>query len=155
SKVNIAVNKIAQIWKESEKQRSTQLVFLDLSTPRAAGSGKQTKGKKAAEESDQAAQVIPEDAQSISVYEDIRNKLIAKGIPPKEIKFIHDAKDDAAKQRLFDDVNAGRVRVLLGSTEKMGAGMNVQRKLLALHHLDAPWRPSDLEQRDGRGQRQG
>ncbi len=155
SKVNLAVRKVAQIWKESQKQKSTQLMFLDMGTPRAAGAGKQTKGAKAADESDQAAQVIPEDSQATSVYQDIRNKLIAQGIPAKEIKFIHDAKDDAAKQRLFDDVNNGRVRVLLGSTEKMGAGMNVQRKLLAAHHLDAPWRPSDLDQRNGRIERQG
>src|SRR5205807_277009 len=89
------------------------------------------------------------------VYSDIRSKLVAAGVPPREIAFIHDAETDTAKKVLFDGVNAGRVRILLGSTEKMGAGTNVQRRLVALHHVDAPWRPRDIEQRDGRILRQG
>ncbi len=109
-------------------RRATQLVFSDLSTP---------------------------DPDRFNVYSDIRSKLVAEGVPPKEIAFIHDAETDTAKKLLFDGVNAGRVRILLGSTEKMGAGTNVQRRLVALHHLDAPWRPRDIEQREGRILRQG
>ena len=106
----------------------TQLVFCDLSTP---------------------------NPDRFNVYDEIRDKLIAKGIPAKEIAYIHDADTDAQKKTLFDAVNAGRIRILLGSTEKMGAGTNVQKRLIALHHLDAPWRPRDIEQREGRILRQG
>jgi N12 class adenine-specific DNA methylase len=128
SKVDRAVSRIAKIWSDTRNERSTQLIFSDLSTP---------------------------DPERFNVYADIRSKLVAAGIPPKEIAFIHDAETDTAKKLLFDGVNAGRVRILLGSTEKMGAGTNVQRRLVALHHLDAPWRPRDIEQREGRILRQG
>jgi N12 class adenine-specific DNA methylase/broad specificity phosphatase PhoE len=148
SKLNIAVSKIAQIWKENKAKKSTQLVFLDLGTPRASETGKEKDGEPVATNQ-------PEDSAQVSVYQDLRNKLIAKGVSPAEIKFIHDAKDDAAKQLLFGNVRSGKVRVLIGSTEKMGAGTNVQDKLIALHHLDVPWRPRDVEQRDGRALRQG
>lgn len=123
-KVNQAAAKIYDIWKETTADRSTQLVFCDLSAPK--------KGKQ------------------FSVYDDLRAKLVKKGIPKNEIAFMQDYKSDEAKQQLFMDVNNGKVRVLIGSTETMGAGTNVQRRLIAEHHLDAPWRPGDLEQRDGR-----
>jgi N12 class adenine-specific DNA methylase len=128
TKINFAVSRIVNIWRATHAERSTQLVFSDLSTP---------------------------DPDRFNVYDDIRSKLVKAGIPAGEIAFIHDAETDTAKKLLFDAVNAGRVRVLLGSTEKMGAGTNVQRRLVALHHLDAPWRPRDIEQREGRILRQG
>ena len=128
TKLSRAVTRIHQTWEESRAARSTQLVFCDLSTP---------------------------NPDRFNVYDEVRAKLIERGIPENEIVFIHDADTDAAKKALFDAVNAGRVRVMIGSTEKMGAGMNVQRKLIALHHLDAPWRPRDIEQREGRILRQG
>jgi N12 class adenine-specific DNA methylase len=128
TKIDRAVANIAKIWEATQAERATQLVFSDLSTP------------------------TPE---RFNVYDDVRSKLVKAGIPPNEIVFIHDAETDTATKFLFDAVNAGRVRVLLGSTEKMGAGMNVQRRLVALHHLDAPWRPRDIEQREGRILRQG
>jgi hypothetical protein len=128
AKVANAVRRIQAVWHDSRDLRSTQLVFCDLSTP----------------------------AQDrFNVYDDLRARLIAGGIPEREIAFIHDADTDAAKMTLFTNVNAGRVRILIGSTEKMGAGTNVQRRLRALHHLDAPWRPRDIEQREGRILRQG
>ena len=127
-KIDRAVARILKIWNDTRNERSTQLVFSDLSTP---------------------------DPERFNVYSEIRSKLVAAGIPPREIAFIHDAETDTAKKVLFDGVNAGRVRILLGSTEKMGAGTNVQRRLVALHHLDAPWRPRDIEQREGRILRQG
>lgn len=128
TKIDLAVTRILEIWKETQNDRSTQLVFSDLSTP---------------------------DSQRFNVYDDVRSKLVHAGVPAAEIAFIHDADTDAAKKVLFDAVNGGRIRVLLGSTEKMGAGTNVQRRLVALHHLDAPWRPRDIEQREGRILRQG
>src|SRR5882724_959141 len=128
AKIDRAVSRILKIWNDTRRDSSTQLVFSDLSTP---------------------------DPERFNVYDDIRSKLVAAGIPPREIAFIHDAESDTAKKLLFDGVNAGRVRILLGSTEKMGAGTNVQRRLTALHHLDAPWRPRDIEQREGRILRQG
>jgi hypothetical protein len=128
TKIERAVARIVSVWKASEKERCTQLVFSDLSTP---------------------------DPERFNVYEDIRSKLVRAGVPAAEIAFIHDAETDVAKKLLFDAVIAGRVRILLGSTEKMGAGTNVQRLLIALHHLDAPWRPRDIEQREGRILRQG
>jgi hypothetical protein len=128
TKIDLAVSRIAKIWEATQDERSTQLVFSDLSTP---------------------------DPERFNVYHDVRSKLVRAGIPDREIAFIHDAATDIAKKLLFDAVNSGRVRVLLGSTEKMGAGMNVQRRLVALHHLDAPWRPRDIEQREGRILRQG
>ena len=128
TKIDLAVSRIVKIWNATQNERSTQLVFSDLSTP---------------------------DPERFNVYDDVRSKLVKAGVPAHEIAFIHDAETDTAKKLLFDAVNAGRVRVLLGSTEKMGAGTNVQRRLVALHHLDAPWRPRDIEQREGRILRQG
>jgi len=128
TKVDLAVARILKIWTQTQNERSTQLVFSDLSTPHP---------------------------ERFNVYDDVRSKLVGWGVPAGEIAFIHDADTDAAKKVLFDAVNAGRIRVLLGSTEKMGAGTNVQRRLVALHHLDAPWRPRDIEQREGRILRQG
>jgi N12 class adenine-specific DNA methylase/adenine-specific DNA methylase len=130
SKVNLAVTKIHQIWVDSEEQKGAQLVFCDLSTPQTGGDG-------------------------FSVYHDVRDKLVARGVPSAEIAFIQDFDEDAAKASLFKSVREGKVRILLGSTPKMGEGTNVQRHLVALHHLDAPWRPADIEQRDGRILRQG
>jgi N12 class adenine-specific DNA methylase len=129
SKVNHAVAQIERIWRDSAVERSAQLVFCDLS--------------------------IPTQGQGFSVYEDMRDKLIAKGIPASDIEFIQDHDSDAAKLQLFRDVRAGKVRILFGSTQKMGTGANVQERLIALHHLDAPWRPADVEQREGRILRQG
>jgi N12 class adenine-specific DNA methylase/adenine-specific DNA methylase len=128
SKVNRAVENIHCVWQTTEKARSTQLVFCDLSTPKEHG---------------------------FSVYRDIADKLTARGVPHDEIAFIQDYDSDAAKIALFKDVRSGKVRVLFGSTQKMGSGTNVQDRLIALHHLDAPWRPADVEQREGRILRQG
>ncbi len=128
SKLNRAIENVYRIWKETAATHSTQLVFCDLSTP---------------------------NPDKFNVYDEMKRTLVARGIPEKEIAYIHDADTDAKKKLLFDAVNAGRIRVLLGSTEKMGAGTNVQKKLIAVHHLDAPWRPRDIEQRDGRILRQG
>ena len=128
SKVNLCIDKVYNIWLDTCDTRSTQIIFCDLSTP---GNNK------------------------FNVYDDIKNKLIAKGVPANEIAFIHSCKTDAQKDVLFGKVRTGNVRILLGSTEKMGAGTNVQDKLIALHDLDCPWRPSDLEQRMGRIVRQG
>ena len=128
SKANACADKVYEIWAQTRERRSTQLIFSDLATP---GTG------------------------AWNVYDDIRDKLIARGVPKEEIAYIHDANTDAKKAALFARVRAGKVRVLLGSTQKMGAGTNVQTKLIALHHLDVPWRPSDIEQREGRILRQG
>ena len=128
TKLNRAVERIYATWDQTRDTRSTQLVFCDLSTP---------------------------NPDKFNVYDELRSKLIERGIPEREIAFIHDADSDSAKAMLFDSVNAGRVRILIGSTEKMGAGTNVQKRLKALHHLDAPWRPRDIEQREGRILRQG
>lgn len=130
SKVNMAIEKLHRIWLDSSPQKSAQLVFCDLSTPK--------KGQR-----------------DFSVYDDIRQKLIARGVPEKEIAFIQDHDTDTGKAALFKAVREGDVRILLGSTLKMGEGTNVQQRLIALHHLDAPWRPSDIEQREGRILRQG
>ena len=129
SKVNLCLDNIHRIWESSSEQKSTQLVFCDLSTPH--GDGK------------------------FNVYDDLKAKLIRMGVPEAEIAFIHDAKTEAQKAALFTNVRAGNVRILLGSTAKMGAGTNVQKRLIAEHHLDIPWRPSDIEQREGRILRQG
>jgi hypothetical protein len=128
TKLTLAVQRIKTVWAETSSARSTQLVFCDLSTPNPS---------------------------SFNVYDEVRSKLVENGVPPAEIAFIHDADSDADKKTLFDAVNAGRIRILIGSTEKMGAGTNVQKRLAALHHLDAPWRPRDIEQREGRILRQG
>ena len=129
SKINMAVENIYRIWLENKEDRLTQLVFCDLSTPRTDG--------------------------TFNVYDDIKDKLVARGVPEEEIEFIHNAKTNPQKLKLFEDMRNGTKRILIGSTSKMGAGMNVQDKLVALHHLDCPWRPSDIEQREGRILRQG
>ncbi len=129
SKVNVCINNVFEIWENTADKKSTQLLFCDLSTPKKDG--------------------------TFSVYNDIRDKLIDRGIPPEEIAFIHDADTDKKKADLFAKVRSGDVRVLLGSTQKMGAGTNVQDKLIAIHNIDCPWRPSDLEQRLGRIVRRG
>ena len=129
SKVGACAENVFDIWQRTADQKSTQMVFCDLSTPH--GDGK------------------------FNVYDDLRNKLIAKGVPAEEIAYIHTANSEAQKKELFGKVRSGQVRVLIGSTQKMGAGTNVQTKLAALHHLDCPWRPSDLQQREGRIIRQG
>lgn len=129
SKVNACVRNVLQVWQDTEEIKGTQLVFCDLSTPKGDG--------------------------SFNVYDDMKQKMMAQGVPPEEIAFIHDAKTEVQKAELFAKVRKGQVRVLLGSTAKMGAGTNVQTRLTALHHLDCPWRPADIEQREGRILRQG
>lgn len=129
SKINMAVENIYKIWLEGIEDKLTQLVFCDLSTPK--------------------------NDSTFNVYDDIKNKLIQRGIPEEEIEFIHNAKTNSQKLKLFEDMRNGTKRILIGSTSKMGAGMNVQDKLITLHHLDCPWRPSDIEQREGRILRQG
>ena len=128
-KVSACADNVYDIWKRTEADRSTQLVFCDLSTPKGDG--------------------------SFNVYDDLKAKLIAKGIPDSEIAFVHSAETETKKKELFGKVKSGQIRVLIGSTQKMGAGTNVQKKLIALHHLDCPWRPADLQQREGRIIRQG
>ena len=128
TKLSRAIDRVFTIWEDTNPQQGTQLVFCDLSTP---------------------------NPERWNVYDEVREQLIRRGVPDKQIAFIHDAETDAQKKLLFDAVNAGRVRILLGSTEKMGAGTNVQKRLAALTHLDAPWRPRDIEQREGRILRQG
>jgi len=167
SKPNTAVREILSDYKKWAEQKGTQLVFCDLSTPKAAVARERAELEdlqRRANEGDEAAQakidaMSPDDVAAIgsqfSVYDDVKAKLIAGGIPAREIAFIHDANTDLQKKSLFDRMNRGDLRVLLGSTSKMGAGTNVQARLVALHHLDAPWRPSDLEQREGRIVRQG
>ena len=144
SKVNLCVGNILQVWRDGEADKLTQLVFCDVSTPQAAVKAKST-----------VIDPLGGIAKSFTVYEDIRTKLIAQGIPPEQIAFIHDANSEAKKKELFGKVRSGQVRVLLGSTAKMGAGTNVQDRLVAIHDLDCPWRPGDLAQRKGRIERQG
>ncbi|MCR4622551.1 MAG: hypothetical protein K5663_10775 [Clostridiales bacterium] len=129
SKVNACVDNVYRIWNEGVSEKTTQLIFCDLSTPKSDG--------------------------TFNVYSDVRDKLMARGIPAEEIAFIHDADTETKKAELFAKVRSGQVRVLLGSTPKLGAGTNIQDRLIALHHLDAPWKPSDLEQQEGRILRQG
>ena len=129
SKVNLCVENAYQVWEESTPDKSTQLIFCDLSTPKAD--------------------------ETFNVYDDVREKLVAKGIPREEIAFIHEANTETKKAELFAKVRSGQVRILLGSTPKLGAGTNIQDRLIALHHLDCPWKPSDLEQQEGRILRQG
>ena len=144
SKVNLCVENILQMWQDGEADKLTQLVFCDVSTPQAAVKAKST-----------VLDPLGGIAKPFTVYEDIRSKLIAQGIPPEQIAFIHDANSEAKKKELFGKVRSGQVRVLLGSTAKMGAGTNVQDRLVAIHDLDCPWRPGDLAQRKGRIERQG
>jgi len=158
SKINTAVDHIYRIWKNWQEERGTQLVFCDLSTPKLQTSKMPNPGTD--EEADIEAPTISMDEllagdAKFSVYDDIKAKLIARGVPEREVRFIHEANTDLQKAKLFDEMNRGEVRILLGSTAKMGAGTNVQKRLVAEHHLDAPWRPSDLEQREGRILRQG
>ncbi|MBT9165375.1 MAG: RNA polymerase-associated protein RapA [Chloroflexi bacterium] len=129
SKVNLCVDKLVEVHANTTSNLGTQAVFLDMSTPKGAGVW--------------------------SLYGDMKEKLIKRGIPPSEIAFIHDASTDAAKEKLFASVRSGKTRILLGSTEKMGVGTNIQKRLVALHHIDAPWKPSCVEQREGRIERQG
>lgn len=147
SKVNECVRNVYDIWAENSDKKSTQLVFCDLSTPTTKGSVEVTDTEVTDNED------IPEAFKNI--YVDIRDKLISKGVPAEEIAFIHEANNDKQKADLFAKVRAGKVRILLGSTQKMGAGTNVQDKIIASHDIDCPWRPSDLEQRAGRTVRQG
>ena len=129
SKLNGCVENILRIWQEGRSEQLTQLVFCDFSTPKNDG--------------------------TFNVYDDIRTKLLAAGVPSEEVAFIHNADTEAKKKDLFSKVRTGQIRVLLGSTQKMGAGTNVQDKLVAVHHLDVGWRPSDMTQRNGRIIRQG
>ena len=129
SKAAACVEKAFHIWESTKEQKSTQLIFCDLSTPKGDG--------------------------TFNVYEDIRDRLVKKGVPEGEVAFIHSANTDTRKDELFAKVRSGQVRFLLGSTQKMGAGTNVQDRLIALHHLDIPWRPADIEQQEGRILRQG
>ena len=156
TKVNQCVDNIMQIWRDGEADKLTQLVFCDISTPQARPA------KKAAKALDnptlhalEDAVPLPEPEPAFTVYEDIRQKLIAKGVPAEQIAFIHEANTEVRKKELFSKVRTGQVRVLLGSTQTMGAGTNVQDRLVALHDLDCPWRPGDLAQRKGRIERQG
>lgn len=142
---NACVGDVFDIWQRTADQRSAQMVFCDLSTP----------GKNRPIEMVPNEQGGYEMAEFQNVYDDLRNKLIARGIPAEEIAYIHSANTETQKKELFGKVRSGQVRVLIGSTQKMGAGTNVQKKLVALHHLDCPWRPSDLQQREGRIIRQG
>lgn len=167
SKVNEAADRIRAHYEKWHDDRGTQLVFIDLSTPKNAKAGEAARLRDLAERADNGDEdaiaaldkISPDELLALesefSVYDDLKQKLIARGIPEAEIAFIHDAKTELQKEELFGKVRTGRIRVLLGSTAKMGAGMNVQDRLVALHHLDAPWRPSDLEQREGRIIRQG
>ena len=156
TKVNQCVDNIMQIWRDGDADKLTQLVFCDISTPQAAPS------KKAAKQLDnpllhglEEAIPLDEPEPAFTIYEDIRQKLIAQGMPAEQIAFIHEANTEVRKKELFSKVRTGQVRVLLGSTAKMGAGTNVQDRLVALHDLDCPWRPGDLAQRKGRIERQG
>ena len=161
SKVNRCVDNIHRIWQDGQTEKLTQLVFCDLSTPKgkAAQSGRiAAKGTDSPElhalEAAIDAETEPEEPP-FTIYDDIREKLVARGIPREQIAFIHEANTEVRKKELFAKVRSGQVRVLMGSTFKMGAGMNVQDRLVALHDLDCPWRPGDLEQRSGRIIRQG
>ena len=157
TKVNQCVDNIMQIWRDGEADKLTQLVFCDISTPQA-----KAPASKAAKTLDnpllhalEGAVPLPEQEPVFTVYDDIRQKLIAQGMPADQIAFIHEANTEVRKKELFSKVRTGQVRVLMGSTAKMGAGTNVQDRLVALHDLDCPWRPGDLAQRKGRIERQG
>ena len=163
SKVNMCVDNIHRIWKDGHADKLTQLVFCDLSIPKSTPSKRAAKAPAGNLDSPELRALEhlaekdggTEEEQVFTVYDDIRDKLVAKGIPREQIAFIHEANTEARKKELFSKVRSGQVRVLMGSTFKMGAGMNVQDRLIALHDLDAPWRPGDLEQRSGRIIRQG
>ena len=159
TKVNRCVDNILQCWREGDDRKLTQLVFCDISTPKAAPSKRA--GKGAGDKLDNPmlhlleTSIPLESGKNFTIYEDIRQKLIAGGMAPEQVAFIHEAKTDVQKKELFAKVRSGQVRVLIGSTQKMGAGANVQDKLIALHDLDCPWRPRDLTQRKGRIERRG
>ena len=164
SKLNLCVDNIVHIWQEGQADRLTQLVFCDLSTPKAkAAATKERSARRAGDRTAGGTELHAlgnlldglEPEPPFSVYEDMRDKLVARGTPANQIAFIHDANTDAKKKELFAKVRSGKVRVLMGSTFKMGAGTNVQDRLIAMHDLDCPWRPGDLEQRKGRIVRQG
>ena len=162
SKVNLCVDNIYSVWKDGQADKLTQLVFCDLSTPKAAApasrAAKAAGGNLDSPELHALEAAIGQDTAeepAFTIYDDIREKLVARGIPREQIAFIHEANTEVRKKELFAKVRAGQVRVLMGSTFKMGAGMNVQDRLIALHDLDCPWRPGDLEQRSGRIIRQG
>ena len=162
SKVNRCVDNIHRIWQDGQADRLTQLVFCDLSTPKIGATGakaaKTAGGNLDSPELNAVERLIDKenpDEPGFTVYDDIREKLVARGIPREQIAFIHEANTETRKKELFAKVRSGQVRVLMGSTFKMGAGMNVQDRLVALHDLDCPWRPGDLEQRSGRIIRQG
>lgn len=147
-KIQAVAENAFEKYKESDATKGTQLIFCDLSTPKGTSD-------KVVETDSEVSVDGEEDSSNVVVYDEVKRMLMRKGIPSEEIAFMHDAKTKDQKQRLFDDVIAGNVRILIGSTEKMGAGTNVQKKLVALHHVDAPWRPRDIEQREGRILRQG
>ena len=155
SKVNLCVDNILQVWKDGEADKLTQLVFCDISTPQSAPKAKKAVSTNLDTSSPESAMLPVEENAPFTVYEDIRSKLIAGGVPAEQIAFIHDANTEVKKKELFGKVRSGQVRVLLGSTSKMGAGTNVQDRLVAIHDLDCPWRPGDLQQRKGRIERQG
>ena len=156
TKVNQCVDNIMQIWRDGQADKLTQLVFCDISTPQASPARKVAKAlDNPTLHALEDAVPLPELEPAFTVYEDIRQKLIAQGMPAEQIAFIHEANTEVRKKELFSKVRTGQVRVLLGSTQKMGAGTNVQDRLVALHDLDCPWRPGDLAQRKGRIERQG
>ena len=146
SKIFRCCENVVKEYRESSAIKGTQIVFCDMATPKGSA-------KTAASANANAEETL--DTESARLYDDMKAELVKRGIPANEIAFIHEADTDAKKKQLFDDVNEGRVRVLIGSTGKMGVGMNAQKRIVAIHHLDAPWRPGDVEQRDGRAFRQG
>jgi N12 class adenine-specific DNA methylase len=153
-KIALAVDNIHRIWKEGKEPGMVQMVFLDLGVPKTRSEARAGEPEERGE-GDEEAEPVEAEAPRIDLYADLKARLVAKGIPAREIAAVHDAKDDAAKARLFAKVRSGEIRVIIGSSEKMGVGTNVQDKLIAMHHLDAPWRPADVAQRDGRIVRQG
>ena len=160
TKVNQCVSNIMKVWRDGEADKLTQLVFCDISTPKPAPSRKVAKGVTGNLDNPELHALetsipLPEEQPGFTVYDDIRSKLIAQGVPSEQIAFIHEANTEVRKKELFAKVRTGQVRVLLGSTSKMGAGTNVQDRLVAIHDLDCPWRPGDLAQRKGRIERQG
>ena len=162
TKVNQCVGNILQFWRDGEEEKLTQLVFCDISTPKGRTvtekAAKVPGGNLDSPEIHALETMIPLEEtkeRPFTIYEDIRQKLMAGGMPEEQIAFIHDADTEVRKRELFAKVRSGQVRVLIGSTQKMGAGTNVQDRLIALHDLDCPWRPRDLTQRKGRIERQG
>lgn len=151
TKVNLCVENVFNIWQETKDERLTQLIFCDMGVPKKAASAKAVSESEEVSVNDEAI----EETGTISIYDDIREKLVAKGVPRSEIAFIHEAKNETEKSEMFAKVRSGDIRVLIGSTAKMGCGTNVQTKLVASHDLDAPWRPADMTQRLERMVRQG